>query len=324
MEKSELEKIIAAIDGAKKIGLITHREGDGDAFGSMLGLAEVLKTFGKEVVIFSNEELPAMFDFVKSETEYNPVSEFEVIDLLITLDANGCDRFTIPEILTLARENKTPIISLDHHQPGDLAEFSDLYVDYPEKSSTSELVLDLATGLSLKLNRKAASLLLFGLETDTKSFQNTNTTPESFKAAGELLKSGARLKEVSEAATSNRSIPSLKLLGLAIGNLKLDEQTGVGISKLSLGELKKLELEGESTTGIANFLDQLKEVRVIVVLEEREGGMVRGSMRSNNSDLEVDVIAGKFGGGGHKKAAGFLTEGKVDDIAEEILKFFSK
>lgn len=318
--EQEIQKAINLIDKAEKIGFITHKDGDGDGFGSMLALARVLSGAGKKTVIFSNEELPQILDFVKEKIDYEPRGDYQKVDLLIGFDSNAVDRFTVPEVLREAKKNGTKTLVLDHHVPLDIANTVDFYWDDPEISCVCEMVFELIKEMGLKIDKTTATLLLVGIETDTFSLQFTNTKPETFRAVAELLKLGARLKPIVESTFGGRPIAMVKMLGQAINRLDLDEKSGVAITYITNEDIKTLDLSDQASSGVANFIEQIKEAKVVAVFVEREPNKFKVSLRSNNSSEDVARVAATFGGGGHKKASGFEIEGTLEEVIGKVKK----
>lgn len=317
------EKIVKEISNAKTIGLITHKDGDGDAFGSMLAMERVLKKMGKQTVLFSNENLPQIFDIVKSQIDYHPYKSFREIDTLICFDANDVKRFTLPEIIDKSKTTNAKIVVIDHHLNGGLEAISDIYWRDLTLSSASEMVFHLLEKMESEIDKTTATLLLLGIETDTFSLQFTNTTPNTFRSVAELLKKGARLKNVVESAFGGRPISTVKLMGRAINRMKI-EKNGLAHTYITLKDMEELGLTEQSSSGVANFLDQVEEAKIIAVLQEKEGGVVKVSMRSNNSDVNVAEICEQFGGGGHAKASGFETQGTIKSVGEKVIAAVAK
>lgn len=311
------ENLKNLITEAKKIGLVSHKNGDGDAFGSMLALERILREKGKNVVIFSNEPLLSQLDFLKGNIDILFQENFQPVDLLIGLDANSEDRFTDAEIFEKAKKAGAKMAVIDHHLVSNISEKIDVYWHNKNISSTSEMVFDLAQMLDIKIDKVTASLILMGIETDTFSMQNVNTTPKTYEVVADLLRLGARLRPVVESAFGGKPIAVAKILGLAIERLKTDKN-GWGITYITLKDKVTLGLGSDPSSGVANFLDQVDKLLVVAVFEEREEGIVKVSLRSNNSDVNVAEVAGKFGGGGHEKAAGFEFHGKLE---QAIYKF---
>jgi phosphoesterase RecJ-like protein len=307
-----IEKANSLISHSKHIGLVTHKNGDGDAFASLLALARILKEEGKKVEIFSNEELITPFKFLSEKIEFRPQNEYHNVDLLIGLDAPGPDRFCIPEIIETAKKSGAKIVVFDHHVPGPLAEIADVYVCNHHKSSTAELIYDYIQKYKIKIGKTTASLILLGIEMDTNSFQFSNTSPETFEAVAELLKMGARIKPAVENAFGGKSLIELRLLGRVIERLELDKN-GFGVSFITEKDHKELGIEAQKSSGMVNFLEQAGDVRVAAVFEEIGGGKIKASLRSNNSEIDVQNLAKNFGGGGHVKASGYEFVGTLKE-----------
>lgn len=318
MEKN-LAKVKQEIEKAERIGLMTHVRGDGDAFGSMLGLRNILEMLGKEVIIFSNEEIIRGLDKVGFDLRYNPQDKYEDIDALVLLDLTNKSRVTIPEVLNGALDNKVPILVLDHHQTGDISEIATATVFEPESSSASEVVYKLAGEFGMKINKEIATYLLVGVETDTQFLRTKNTNTQSMGIKSELLKSGARIKPVLEEIYQATPINNLKFLGTVLERIHYNEEIGLVSSYVLFSDYQKHGIKPGSSSGVANYIDQTKEGKIVAVAEELEGGKVKVSMRSNGSDIDVEKIAKSYGGGGHIKAAGFEVDGKIEDFMGEKL-----
>lgn len=317
------EKIIEEINNSKKIGFITHKDGDGDAFGSMLALEKIVSEMGKETIIFSNERLPFYLDFIKEDIIYNTQENYSEIDILICFDANIIKRFTIPEILEKTKKDNKKIIVIDHHINGELDKVSDIYWRDLTLSSTAEMVYKLLIKMGVNIDKITATLLLFGIETDTLSLQFTNTSPTTFRAVADLLNKGAKLKNVVESAFGSKPIPTIKLLGRAINRMKINENA-LAYTYLTLKDMQELDLTEQSASGVANFLEQVKEAKVVAVLQERENDIIKVSMRSNNSDINVSTICELFGGGGHSKASGCEISGTIKSVTQKIISAVKK
>jgi bifunctional oligoribonuclease and PAP phosphatase NrnA len=310
----EFAGLIQVIEDAQIVGLITHARGDGDAFGSMLAFAAILKKQNKEVVIFSNEPLPDYLDFLEEKIEYNPLEVYGTVDLLICLDGNSKERMTLPEVVEAASTHARVAV-IDHHQGGDFSLISNLVIVDTKVSSTAEMVYRLADNMSLRLDRITATLLYLGLMWDTGSLQFDNTSKETLRVAGELLKMGAMGKKVTTALVKGRTNEESKILGLALSRISLSNKYPVSTTFITQDDLKKVNLDDSSGSGLANYLDQTKEGKVVLVLVETDDGKIKVSMRSNRSNVNVAKIAEICGGGGHEKAAGFMVSGKIKDLS---------
>jgi len=309
--KNNFEKAIEIFESAEKIGLIAHVDADGDALGSVLALERVLSQMGKKTIIFSDEEyVPELAQIAEQELK-KPVSSFEQVDLLVCLDFNNQKRAVLPEVVEITLRKNIPIILIDHHRGGDLGELSDANISDVNASSTCEIVFELTKKWNYRIDSKTADFLLFGLETDTFSLSNSNTSERSYQAASELLKLGAKVKPVIE-AMRRRTLPSVKMIGRALKRLHLNEQYNLATTYVTLKDIKELGLdEKTANSGLANYLDQIKEAKNIIVFAENDEGKIKVSMRSNRSGANVGELAEFLGGGGHKLAAGFTFDGEI-------------
>lgn len=304
MKESNEKGIISLIDEAKTIGFVTHVDGDGDAFGSMLGLARIVEMLGKKAYVFSNESLNYTYDFIKEDISYNPLSVYRPVELLIGLDANSFARFTIPDLFKMAKRDGAKLAIVDHHERSDIGEKVDFYWGDPSISSASEMVYLIAKEMKIKLDKTTATLILLGIETDTFSLQFENSKPEVFLAVAELLKQGARLKPIVESAFGGKPLPMVLLLGRVMDRVRL-YKGDIAVSYVTIKDKLELGLTENASSGVANFLDQIKEAKVTMLFEEVGDNLVKVSLRSNGSNADVAHFASFFGGGGHKKAAGF-------------------
>jgi phosphoesterase RecJ-like protein len=312
--KNEIAKAIKEIESAQNIGLMTHLNGDGDAFGSLLGLRNILEELGKKVFVFSNEPLLKEMAYLKNEIEYDPFENECPIDLLVMLDVGVEKRLTCPKIYKKAITDNKRTLIIDHHAEGDMYDAVSTLCRITEISSTAELVFWISQELGLRLDKITAELLLFGIETDTNFLKNPNTVNSTtYTAKSVLLKYGARVKRIKESVLEGSSLNNLKFLGTVI-NRALMSRDGVMATYITLDDLNEHGVDPGASSAISSFLDQTKGAKIVLVAEQRTPRGIKVSMRSNNSNANVAELAGFFGGGGHLKAAGFEIEGNLKEI----------
>jgi len=228
----------------------------------------------------------------------------------------------MPEVIDEAYQKGVKILTIDHHPANSIGDISDVCVCDEASSSTSELVYFLLREMNHGPGKLASTLLLSGIEIDTMSFSHA-TRPETFEVVAELLKKGARIKPVVESAFQKKSLATLNLWGKAMERLVLDKKTKLAITYLNYEDLVSVGLNEEDISGgIINFLNQMKEPLAVAFLVEEEKGKYKVSLRDNNSGIDLEEIAVSFGGGGHKKAAGFKVEGTFESIIEKIKEKF--
>lgn len=307
-------QISEKIKHAQKILVLGHSNPrpDGDSLGSTLALGHYLKNIKKDFVTFCFYPAEERLKFLPGAGEITSQPEkieIEKYDLIIMLDFGQFKNSGLEEKLNLAKKAGIFFIQIDHHPL--MAEAADLTVVVEDASSTCEILYNIFIQTGAEIDRNMANCLLTGILTDTENFTNLGTTFTSLKAGAELLKYGARLQEIITNLWHNKKLSTLRLWGKVLLRLEKDPKTGIATTAIMLKDLEEENLTLEATGGIANFLNSLGEARAITVLCEEEGGKVKGSLRTTRDDVDVAEIARKYGGGGHRKAAGFLISGQI-------------
>lgn len=308
-----------AIASVKNFVLATHVRPDGDALGSTFGLAHILKMMGKEVLCYLEQPVAEVYSFltphVPVETDFARVAAFVGQcgdDIMgIALDCGDLGRLGEKgEELS----NIHPFLVIDHHQ-GNKG-FGDLHWVEPHRSSTGEMVYDLAEelGVAAKLSKEAAQCLYTAIVTDTGSFRYDSTTEHTFAVAGKLIDRGVTPASVCQKIFDNASFGSLQLTQAVLAGLQtfLDDQ--VAVIRVTREMLQQTGTTYEDTEGLINFPRSVKEVRVAVFLKEGEPGtdQISISLRAKG-DCDVAKVAAQFSGGGHRNAAGCRVQGKTMD-----------
>jgi phosphoesterase RecJ-like protein len=304
------QKIKDEIAKAKSVLVITHQNPDGDALGSLLGLRHYLVHHRIAYQLFCATTIPEYLKFLphaeEIKTEAAVLTEQEY-DVVIILDSGDLEYAGVAEHFHHLK-GLPVVINIDHH--GTNTHYGHLNVVNPQASSTAEIIYNILDYFRLPIPKEVATALLTGILTDTGSFSNLSTTPSSMEAASRLLALGAKVREIIDYTFHNKSLKQLQLWGRALARLKEDKETGIITTVLTKKDFDELELE-ESSEGIANFLNNVEKAKAIIVLTEKGDGVIKASMRTTHPDVDVSKIAKYFGGGGHKKAAGFSLKGKL-------------
>ncbi len=319
---NQINELVSIIHKSSNIALIGHRDGDGDSFGSMLSLRLAINEMGKKAKIISDQSLPPNLDFFNIFEKHAFINEyFFGTDLIIILDTPDLARVSIPSIVIKAKEEGAKVILIDHHQNGDLEQLVDYYYIEQNSCSTCEIIYKILELLRTKIDKKIATYLLTGIETDTTSFQNQNTTSRGLVIASNLIRLGARLNLVTKHSLSSQSFENYKIYGLVLSRLKIHPGTQIAVSYLALSDIYKYDINNNSITGISNSLNVLKNVSMLIIITEEEEGLVKISLRTRNIQIDVGKIAKQFGGGGHTKASGFSINGHlfISNLAVKIV-----
>ncbi len=299
---------LQAIRHAERILLIADSDPDGDSIGSSSAVLNWLLREGKNPDAFCLNVVPHDLSYLDNVARYthDPAVFQKPHDLIVTFDASDIKRTGIADHLPPA--HKPPVIVFDHHATNP--RFGDLNIVITGMSSTAELVYRFFETNGIKVDDKMATSLLSGLLFDTTYFINAATTESALDAAGKLLGAGARFSEINRHLAKNKTIPSLKLWGLALARLHHHKELDLTSTYFLASDLKQIPGQEEAIKGMSNFLAAVcGESDAILVLHETDDGHVRGSLRSH--DRDVSRVAKWLGGGGHKKAAGFQIPGRL-------------
>lgn len=303
---------VSSLQGANRILLVSHRRPDGDTLGATVALACALYQLGKLPTPACIDAVPERLKFIAQALppRINFVREFDVhqYDLIIISDAGAYHMTGFHERYPDFLSKKVPIINIDHHASNE--GFGTVNLVDSGASSATVMVWRLLKYLPIQLTREIGLALLAGIYNDTGGFMHSNTTRETFEIASELAKTGLDVYEIVKPMFRQASFSQLRLWGYILENLKRNEQ-GVLSSVVTESDLKILGAHGSDTGGIVDLLNTVPDSSYTLLLAEDEG-MVKGSLRTQRDDVNVSAIAEQFGGGGHKKAAGFRMHGRLE------------
>lgn len=309
-------KIASAIKRYNRFLVTTHVQPDGDGLGAMLAAARLLKKLGKDVrASIGKSEAPRQYRFLPGFDELAaPDGEVEVF-----MAVDVANRARLGDLAGLL-DSAAVSINIDHHpdNPG----FADLNWVEPGMTSASELVYELWRELDIELDADSALCLYTGMVTDTGRWQYSNTTPRALRVAARLLEQGVNPNAVFQQIYERNSISWLRLLSLGLGRAVFNEELGLAWVYITNSDLA---VAGGSLAEVENLVDWLRSVesvRVAVVLKELKKGEIKASVRSRGS-VNVGGMAGRFGGGGHKNAAGFISNESAEAIIAKISEWLA-
>ena len=323
----EISKLISQ-EKAKNIVIVTHRNPDGDAFGSSLALYHFLNKKNQKVTVISPNDCPDFLKWMPSQSEillFEPNIEeatkvLKEADIVFTLDFNAFHR--TGEKMQKALEQINPIfIMIDHHQsPDDYAKyiFSDV-----KKSSTSEMIFDFIEALDEleKIDKDIATCIYTGIMTDTGSFRFSSTTSRTHQIAAVLLEKGADNSKIYNRVMDVNSYSRMQLLGRALENMKVIEDLKTAYITLSQNELHKYNFKKGDTEGFVNYALSLKGiVFAVIFIEDRQQRIIKMSFRSKGIFSVNKFARDHFNGGGHTNAAGGRSEDNLFKTVENFLK----
>ncbi|MBA4336738.1 hypothetical protein C0416_03110 [bacterium] len=297
------------IDKSEKILLIAHRKPDGDTLGSCIALYHALEKIGKEVSMACIDEIPDRYKYMPDISKFISEFDFHDYDLMIVSDAGASYMTSYHEKYEGIFKGDVHVINIDHHASND--NFGTVDVVDNQSASTTMIIYKFFKFAGYEITPVMATALLTGIYNDTGSFMHQNTTPETLKIAGELMAYGGRVVDVSKNLFKTTPISTLKLWGRVLGNLKVNKE-GVAMSVITKQDFDECGAEIDELSGAVDFINCVPKTNYTVLLHEDEKGNVKGSFRTRKEEVDLEEIASKFGGGGHKKAAGFTVPGRLE------------
>ncbi len=299
----------------KEIILVGHSDADPDAIASTCALSCFLRKLDIDhKVILEINEAYSILNY--EPMVYTGDVENLTCDLFISLDCGDVNRFS--EYSKLFEQSSCKI-NIDHHISNN--GFGDINYVVTDSSSTSELVYDFITRF-MDIDKEMASLLYGGLVFDTGGFLHQSTTPKTLLMASKLLECGINFNEIYYFINKYRSKNTIKALKILINNTEFVFNNKVNYSTMKISEVESVGASMNDTEGFVNFLFDIENVKVAILIYQKEENLFKVSLRSR--DIDVSKIAGVFGGGGHIRASGCKLSGELDEIVSKVLEEVGK
>lgn len=277
---------------------------DGDSLGSSLALAHFLKGKGVTVRVFVSESIPEQYRFlpgIEQTTIDKQIFQNPEIDLVVVFDCSDAE--FVRGLMDLTSHRPT-LVNIDHHATNSrYGDVNQVIVDAP---ATAEVVHRFFLENHIIASREMATCLLTGICFDTTVFSNSATGERALNAASDLITAGGHIQDVIRHIYQSRSVSALRIWGEALSRLSTHEASGAVFTFITWDDLEKSDLEPDEVDGLSNFLQLVVDAHTLFVIREAQTGELKVSMRSSKYD--VATVAKAFGGGGHKKAAGFVSQ----------------
>ncbi|MFA6528619.1 MAG: DHH family phosphoesterase [Candidatus Gracilibacteria bacterium] len=298
----EFEQIKNLIRASHNIAIISHKGPDGDTVGSNLALKHALTAMGKNAVSFAKDPIPLSVSFLSGSNEFQTELNAQEFDMIIAMDCGASYmmkyEFTHPQI-----------VNIDHHPSNDF--FGLINVVDSKMAATVSIIYFLLEYLGANITPEIATCLLNGLYSDTGSFRHSNTDSLTLKIASNLVAKGADYKTIVKHQFHSNRVDQLKLWGRVLSRTRLNEKSAA-VSAVTEKDFDELNTNAEDLSGVIDYLNTIPESKFCVLLAEDGKGNIKGSFRTQDEKIDLTQIAGLFGGGGHKKAAGFTIPGKLE------------
>ncbi|KAB2659831.1 MAG: bifunctional oligoribonuclease/PAP phosphatase NrnA [Verrucomicrobia bacterium] len=299
-----LDKIIEAVEVSETICVVGHMRPDGDCIGSQLGLTLALKNQGKDVTCWNQDSVPDKLAFLDTQKLVQKPKKDRQFDLVIATDAASFERLgTTGERIA---ERKL-FINIDHHTSN--TRYADINWISPREPSTGELIFRLLKAANWPITAAISDCLFTAVSTDTGSFQYSSTRPSTYHVAGELVKRGANLARICDEVYQSFPLARVRLVRHMYNKFRLVHENQIAYFWLKKADYTRTGSESNDSEGLIDHIRAIDPVVVACVFEEVEPTLTRISLRSKSDRVNVNLIAGQFGGGGHPAAAGARIEG---------------
>lgn len=309
------------VTAAQTILIVTHVSPDGDAIGSLLGLAQALRNEGKTILTAVDEGVPDYLAFMPGSdavfATLNGTTDLAGIDLVIAVDCG--DESRMGEVGQVALATGKPLINLDHHRTNTLFGQANL-VDLATVAA-AEGVVDWLDKLGIGLDETSAYCLLTGLVTDTLCFRTNNVTSATLGKAQRLMAHGAPLGEIVQRTVSRKAFVTFQLWGKVLPTARLDDH--VIYATITQEMYQALNLDETEDGSLVSTLVMADDAYIAVVFREQVNGDVILSIRAVPG-FDTSDVAVALGGGGHALASGATVREPLDTLVPRVVEMMKE
>lgn len=306
-----LSQVVELIENKQNFAITTHVRPDGDGIGSSLGLCWLLRSLGKSAEVIVRDGIPAAYAQLPGADEIKQIAEVNgKYDAIFVIE---CSDLARPGIKGL--ENQFTV-NIDHHATSE--HFGTINWIDQTASAVGEMIYNLCKAIGGRITREIAECVYLALVTDTGSFHFPNTTDRTLKVASELVKVGVKPAQISEVVYNSYPWSRIELMRQVLATVQRNESGTIAWMRQTLEMAESSEAVDGDNNGFVNIPLAAKEVEAVVYMREVQPNAYRVSLRSKGC-INVARVAEKFGGGGHKNAAGCRVEGDWDLREKEII-----
>jgi len=311
-----LSQVVELIENKNAFAITTHFKPDGDGVGSSLGLYWLLRSLGKSADVIVHGDVPIAYRSLPGADEIRNVTAVDgAYDAIFVIECSDLER---PGIAGLDSEFT---VNIDHHATSE--HFGTINWIDSTASAVGEMIYNLCKAIGGRITREIAECVYMALVTDTGSFHFSNTSDRTLKVASELIKAGALPSKIGEAVYNNYPWSRIELMRRVLGTVKRDALGKIAILRqtIEMGE-DSGSVDGDNN-GFVNIPLAARDVVAAIYMREVGEKRFRASLRSKG-DINVARVAERFGGGGHRNAAGLKIDGDWDEAEKKIVDELSK
>ena len=295
--------------------ITSHANPDGDAIGSELGLARAMGALGKAATVWNHDPTPPVYSPLAGcerihVGEAPPAGFPASFDVAVVLECPTLDRTGLEDLL-----QGLPLINVDHHLGNGV--YGDVNWIDTSAAAVGQMIFHLLREMHVSIDEQTADALYLALVSDTGGFRFSNSTPAAFVAASEMVSAGASPERVSQWLYERRSVGALHLQSLVLQTLQLHRDGTIASVVVTPDMYREADAERGDSEGLIDYPRSIAGVEAVALLRELSPGEFKISLRSRG-DVDVEVVARSFGGGGHRNAAGCKLTGDLDVVRSQI------
>jgi phosphoesterase RecJ-like protein len=313
--------LVDLIESHDRFLVTTHVRPDGDALGSEVGMTGLLRQKGKDVRVVNASPTPPRYDFLDPESSLfehfgTTVLPRDLADrqVAIILDLSAWNQ--LGDMADVIRQFRGPRVVIDHHVSQD--DLGAIFLKDPGAEATGILIMRAIRALSATLTPDVAEGLLTAIAMDTGWLRHSNTRPGTLRAVAELMEAGARIDEIYRKLFERNTLGRVRLMGATLSAIRVVLQGRVAFSTISREDLERTGAIPQDSEDLVDFLASIRGIEVaILFIEQRQGG-AKVSFRARTG-VDCSGLAARFGGGGHREAAGATLPDPLRDCVTKVL-----
>ncbi len=304
---ADMKRAADLLQSWDRILILSHRSPDGDTLGCASALSRTLISLGKSVQFRCADPVPKNMAYLFAGIEY---SDFEP-EHIVTVDV--ADKALLSALEPLGERVD---LAIDHH--GTHRPFArEIWVD-DTAGAACQMIYKLVQAMGVEITPEIADCLYTGISTDTGCFRYSNASPETHRIAASLLECGARAAEINRAMFETKSRAAVELLKHVYGDMEFYHDGRCAVLCLTRALLEETGAGESELTGVSSFVRQVEGVLIGLTLQERGENEYKVSMRSN-APASAQAVCARFGGGGHKFAAGCTIHAPLEEAKAQIV-----
>lgn len=305
-----IDKIVNELKENNNFYILTHKSPDGDTLGSAFALCYALQIINKNAKVLCNDEIPFKYEFLYKNIK---TQDFKP-NYIISVDV--ADTQLLGDNLLCYANNID--LCIDHHASNQ--HYARMWYVEENSAANAEIIYKILKKLNIKINSNIADCIYTGISTDTGCFRHTNATSRSYRIAANMIDNGANAFKINKIMFDTKSKARLCIEKNAIESLEFFCKNKCAVISVTKDELDKVHANESDCDGLSSIPRKIEGVLVGILIKEKEPNIFKISLRTDES-IDASQICSKFGGGGHKCAAGCVIKGSLNQVKNQLIPF---